>query len=224
MSSGIRFLHSTDASIPTPPSQRAFLYYDNTLKVFKAKLDDGSIIILNFSTELVEDVVGNLINSSSTIIATYNDPANILYLEIAPNSINTSHVNAISPTKIVDAQNKYIQATTTTSNDSPTLITTFPLTADGTYLIEARTEAIRISGITGNPGDGYTSIKTFRVKVVGGVGSIHNMQTSYQSRDLPNTYNIDFSISSGILQFWVIGMNGQLVRWSLDAKINLVLL
>lgn len=223
MSSGIRFLHSTDASIPTPPSQRAFLYYDDTLKVFKAKLDDGSIIILNFSTELVEDVVGNLINSSSTIIATYNDPANILYLEIAPNSINTSHVNAISPTKIVDAQNKYVQATTTTTNNSPTLITTFPVVGDGTYLVEVKVEAVRVTGLSGNPGDGFVAVKNFRVKTIGGVSSIHHVQTSYQSRDPGTTYNVDFSVSGSNVQFWVIGMNGQLVRWSIDIKVNLVL-
>lgn len=216
---GIRFLGAPDSVIPIPPAGRAFLFYNNVLNVFRVRLDDGSYITLNASQEYVEDIVGNLINSSSTIVANYNDPANQLYLEVANNSIQTIHVNQISPIKIGDAHNTHLQNSLITNDASLTQIITYNTTTDATFSIQAKWTALRLSGLSGSPGDGATFIRNVRIKRWGGNLTIHDLQSTYTSKD--GAFNILIATSGTQIIFYVVGKNNQQIRWVCDVDIHI---
>ncbi|MEM4359958.1 MAG: hypothetical protein QXT45_05465 [Candidatus Bilamarchaeaceae archaeon] len=216
---GIRFLGVDDANIPIPPTGRAFLFYNDVLNVFRARLDDGSYVTLNVSQEYVEDIVGNLINSSSTIVANYDDPANQLYLEIANNSIQTIHVNQISPIKIGDAYNVHVQNTLITSDNALTQIITYNTTADATFTISAKWTALRLSGASGSPGDGASFIRHCRVRRWSSALTLLDVQSTYTSRD--GSFNILIGVSGTQIIFYVIGKMNQNIRWVCDVDIHI---
>lgn len=83
---------TSDSLIPTPPSGKASLYYNITDRVYKAKLDDGTVIVLSVSQELVEDVVGNLFQDSSTVNVIYNDAGNALSVEVIQSALDLSQI------------------------------------------------------------------------------------------------------------------------------------
>lgn len=215
---GIRFLGTSDASIPVPPAGKAFLFYNSSLNAFRARLDDGSYITLSISTEVVEDIVGNLINSSSTIEAIYNDPLNQLYLEIKNNSIQTIHVDQISPVKIGDTYNRHVQNSLVTSDSSLTQIISYNTTSDGTFTIEAKWTALRLSGLSGSNGDGASFVRHVRVKRWGGSMSIVDLQSTYTSRD--GSFNVLVATSGTQIQFYVVGKNNQNIRWVCDVDVH----
>jgi hypothetical protein len=80
----------SDSEVQTPPAGRATLYYNDTDKVYKAKLSDGTVIVFAVTQEMVEDFVGNLIQDSATIDVTYNDLGNTLTLDVKQNALNIS--------------------------------------------------------------------------------------------------------------------------------------
>lgn len=219
MSAGIRFLGTDDASIPIPPAGRAFLFYNDALDVFRARLDDGSYVTLNASPEYIEDIVGNLINTSSTIVANYNDPANQLFLEIANNSIQTIHVNQISPIKIGDVYNTHLQHTLTTSDNSLTQIITYNTTTDATFTISAKWTALRLSGTSGSPGDGASFVRHCRVRRWSSSLTLLDVQSTYTSKD--GSFNILIGVSGTQIIFYVIGKTNQNIRWVCDVDIHI---
>lgn len=216
---GIRFHGTTDASIPIPPTGKAFLFYNNVLNVFRARLDDGSYITLNITTEMIEDIVGNLIDSSSTIVANYDDPNNKLYLEIANNSIQTIHVDQISPIKIGDNYNTHVQNTVVTNDNSLTQIITYNTVSDATFTIQAKWTALRIGGLSGSPGDGASFIRYARVRRWAGSLTLLDIQSTYTSRD--GAFNIAISTAGTQIIFYVIGKNNQQIRWVCDVDIHI---
>jgi hypothetical protein len=216
---GIRFAGTDDASIPIPPLGRAFLFYHSTLNVFRARLDDGSYITLNTTDEMIQDVVGSLINTSSTIVANYNDPANQLFLEVANNSIQTIHVNQISPIKIGDQYNTHLQNMVVTTDNSLTQIITYNTTTDATFTIQAKWTALRQSGLSGAPGDGASFIRHARVRRWGGSLTILDVQSTYTSKDGP--FNILIATSGTQIIFYVIGKANQSIRWVCDVDIHI---
>jgi hypothetical protein len=80
----------SDSEVQTPPAGRATLYYNDTDKVYKAKLSDGTVIVFAVTQEMVEDFVGNLIQDSATIDVTYNDADNVLTLDVIQTALNIS--------------------------------------------------------------------------------------------------------------------------------------
>jgi hypothetical protein len=195
------------------------LFFDNDVKAFKAKFDDGTIVVLNITEEYIQDVIGNLIANSSTIGATYDDVNDVLTLEVLANSIDTSHINTISPLKIVDQQNERYQNSIITNNNTPTLIQTLDCDQDGSWLVEARVVARRIGGLAGVPGTGATFKRTFRIKSIGSSVTIHDVQSDYTSRD-NNQINVTFNILSTDVQFFVVGLNNNNIKWNIDLIIN----
>lgn len=216
---GIRFLGTTDASIPIPPTGRAFLFYNSLLNVFRARLDDGTYITLNITDEYIQDVVGSLINTSSTIVANYNDPANQLFLEIANNSIQTIHVNQISPVKIGDTYNTHLQNMVTTTDNALTQIIAYNTTTDATFTIQAKWTALRQSGLSGSPGDGASFIRHARVRRWSGSLTLLDLQSTYTSKD--GAFNILIATSGTQIIFYVIGKSNQNIRWVCDVDIHI---
>lgn len=217
---GIRFTGTTDATVPIPPTGRAFLFYNDALKVFRARLDDGSYITLNVSQEFIEDIVGNLIQSSTTIVANYDDPNNVLYLEVANNSIGTVHVSQISPVKIGDAYNIHLQNTVTTNDAALTQIITFNTTTDAMFTIQAKWTALRIGGVGGSPGDGASFIKYVRVRRWGGNLAVMDEQSTYTSRD--GGFNVAIATAGSQILFYVVGKHNQQIKWVCDVDIHVV--
>lgn len=215
---GIRFLGTSDSTIPIPPTGRAFLFYNDSLGAFRARLDDGTYITLSISTEVVEDIVGNLINSSSTIVANYDDPANQLFLEIANNSIQTIHVNQISPVKIGDTYNTHLQNMLVTGDASLTQIISYNTLSDGMFTVSAKWTALRLSGLSGSPGDGASFIRQLRVRRWGGSLTVIDVQSSYTSRD--GSFNVLVATSGTQILFYVVGKNNQNIRWVCDVDIH----
>ncbi|MDW8348099.1 MAG: hypothetical protein RML94_14145 [Bacteroidia bacterium] len=219
----IRFSSSTDSAVPLPPTGKAFLYYDSNNSVFKAKLHDGTILIFNITAEFVEDTVASILHgaSSSTINVNHNDPADQIILEVKASSINSSHVSSITPIKIINNQHNRLQNIITTSGNSPATILTFTPATDGMYTIENIITGLRISGTSGNPGDGCSFKRTLRLRRWGGVLDILHIQSDYTSKD-NNGYMVGINVSGSALIIDVQGVSGQNMKWSIDSIINYI--
>lgn len=223
MASGIRFSHEIDSSIPVPSTGKAFLYYDNIAKAFKAKLDDGTIIIFNFTNEVIEDAIAVILQgaSSSTINVIHNDPADQVILEVKASSINTSHINSISPIKIINSQHNRLQGQLTTTGGAPGDIITYVPSTDGMYSLDLKVVGLRTSGVGGTPGDGCVLHRQARLRRWGGTLTLLAVQSTYTSRDDIN-YNVSFNISGSNLLVTVIGPSGQTIKWTADLTIDYV--
>lgn len=217
--SRIRFAGNTPASIPTPPATKANLFYDDTDKSFKAKLDDGTIVVLGVTQEYIEDIVGNLFTDSATIGVTYDDSGNIVTLEILPNSIDSSLVSSISPVKIIDEQNGRYKDTILTNDNTPTVIYTQDCSVNGIWLVEVRVTGRRIGGLSGSAGDGCTFKRTFRVKSISSSVTIHDRQSDYTSKD-QSVFNIQSIVSGTNIIIRVIGAIDNNITWTADVITN----
>jgi hypothetical protein len=206
---------TSDTEIPTPSAGRSFLFFNKTDQLYKARLDDGSISILSVNAEFVEDVVGGMFVDSSTIEFNYNDPANEMSADIKSNSIDSSHVYLITPAKIGDSNNNRYQATVNTTTGSFTTAYSLDCSNVGSLHVEAIITCARTGGIAGNPGDGATFKRDFRVKSIGGVVSIHDLQSTYTSRDTANM-KVDFQIIGTDINFRVGGVSNNNLRWNLE--------
>jgi len=88
----IRIQGSLDASIAIPPSGKASIFYNHIEKVVKARLDDGSYVLLTVSEEYVQDVVGSFFQDSSTIDVVYNDAGNIIGINVIQSALDISQI------------------------------------------------------------------------------------------------------------------------------------
>jgi hypothetical protein len=215
----VRFAGTPENQIATPPSGKAFLFFDDSDNTFKARLDDGSIILLTLTEEYIQDLIGNFFQDSSTISVVYDDNNNIISLEIAPSSINTTHVDSISPLKIIDNQNQRYQSNIITNNNLPTMIQLLECGIDGVWLVEARVTCFRIGGLAGIPGTSATLRRTFRIKSINSSVTVHDIQSDYTSRDNPQL-NWGVSVSGTNVEFLVYGLNNNNIRWNMDLIIN----
>lgn len=107
----IRIYEIDISLVQTPPSGRARIFLDSNDNMIKAKLDDGSIIILSVTSEYVEDIVGNLFGDSSTIDFTYNDSGNVASMDVILSALDISQIPNIpsgnlTSTNVQDALNE----------------------------------------------------------------------------------------------------------------------
>lgn len=213
--SRIRFKGTSSANIPIPPSGKASVYYDDSDKLLKMKLDTGGVIPLGITEESIQDLVGSLIDGSDTIEVIYNDEGNTLILNLKPGIINDYYVDKISPTKIIDEQNGRAQATITSNSSSPLSIYSLNCESEGCWMVELRVTCRRIGGLAGSPGDGATFKRTFRIKSIDSLVTVHDLQSDYTSRDNPNM-NVQVVVSSTDVVIKVIGIDDNDLKWNAD--------
>lgn len=215
----IRFQGTSASLIPTPPTGKASLFFDNLDNALKLRLDDGSIVALGVSEEYIQDIIGTMFTDSAAIDATYNDAGNVISVDIKPNIITDYYVDKISPTKIIDAQNGRYEASVITNNNSPTTILSIDCALDGMWLVEARLTGRRIGGLSGSPGDGCVFKRSFRVRSISSSVTVHDIQSDYTSRDNP-LMNVQVSVNSTYVTIKVVGVNNNNIKWNLDVLTN----
>lgn len=81
---------ASDTLIPTPPTGKASLFYNNVSKVYRAKLDDGTVITLSSDPEFIQDTVGAMFQDSATIDFTYNDAGGVAFVEVIQSALDTT--------------------------------------------------------------------------------------------------------------------------------------
>jgi hypothetical protein len=163
----------------------------------------------------IKDTVGAMMIDSPTIDMTYNSGPKQISAEIVPNSITDTQVNKISPTKIEDAQNKTYEGSVLTTNNIATTILSVNCATETSTLMEAKFVARRVGGTAGTAGDGATFKRSFRVKSIGGVVTIHDLQSDYTSRDNPQM-NVSFLVTGPVVELKVRGVNNNDIRWILN--------
>lgn len=88
--SRLRFSEIPNTAVLTPPAGKATVFLDSADNVLKAKLDDGSLIILSVTQEYLDDLVSNLLQDSVTIDFTYDDVGNKITGEVIQSALNIS--------------------------------------------------------------------------------------------------------------------------------------
>lgn len=213
--SRIRFKGTTSASIPTPPSGKASLYFDDSDNSLKMKIDTGDVVALGVTEEYIQDLIGALITGSGAIDVIYDDLGNTLSIDLKPSIIDDTYVDKISPTKIIDAQNGRAEATLITNTVAPSTIYSLDCSSDGCWMIELRVTTRRIGGLSGSPGDGGTFKRTFRIKSIGSSVTVHDFQADYTSRDNP-TMNVSALVVGTNVQIKVTGAVNNNLKWNAD--------
>lgn len=213
--SRIRFKGTTSANVPTPPSGRASLYYDDSDNGLKMKLPNGDVLALGVTEEYIRDLVGGLIQETGAISINYDDDNDVLFIDIKPGIINDSYVDKISPTKIIDEQNGRAKSTIITNDDSSMSIHSLDCSEDGCWMVELKITCRRLGGLAGSAGDGATFKRTFRIKSIGSSVTIHDLQSDYTSRDNRNM-NVLINVSSTNVLIKVKGINDNNLKWNAD--------
>lgn len=165
------------------------------------------------------DAVGNALVDSSTIDFTYDNLLGEIKADVKDESINSDHVYLITPVKIGDNLYSRYNATISTTNNSAATAFILDASNEGTLSVEVRVNNYRTGGTAGNPGDGAAFIRTFRVKTVGLVTTIHDMQSDFTSRDNP-LMNVDYLINGTNINFRVKGLMNNNLRWAMDIIVN----
>jgi hypothetical protein len=218
MSSSIKIKTSEAPQQPSTGYSR--IYVDEVDGHLKRKRDDGVVLDYDIASvpENIEDIIGAMVTDTSTINLTYDDPSGTLSADVNPNSITDNLISDVSPTKLQDSLFSYKRYTINTNTNVSTLIRAESLLSDGVYLFECKITAFRFSGL-GNPGDSATFIRTFRIKVISGLLTIHNTQSDYTSRDV-SAYNVNFQILGSDLNVNVVGVTGVNIRWNLELSLT----
>lgn len=211
----IRFKGVSSAQVPTPPPERASLFYDHTDNGLKMKLPTGDVLALGVTEEYIQEIVNAFFHSSDSISIVYDDDGNIISLDLRPNLITDYYVDKISPTKIVDSQNGRYESSIITNDASYNTIYSLDCSSEGSWLIELRITSRRLGGLAGNAGDGATFKRTFRIKSVNSSVTIHDLQADYTSRD-HHLMNVDVSVSSTNVLVKVRGVNNNNLKWNAD--------
>ncbi len=211
---------TSDSEIPTPSSGRSYLFYNKTDFLYKARLDDGSIVVLSVNEEYVEDIVGGMLIDTSTIDFSYNDISGEVTAVVKPSSIDTSHVDTIAPTKIVDSQNGRYEATVNTTNNTFTTAFSLDCSTDGAVFLTVNATCFRTGGSGGTAGDSGAFKRSIRVKTIGGVVTLHDSQSDYTSRDAASM-QVDFVVSGTDVNVRVRGATNNNIRWYLDIATNI---
>ena len=212
-----------DNLIPTPPTDKATIFYNSTEGTFKAKFDDGSVVPFGVSQSFIEqvalDAVGQALVDSSTIVFNYDNIAGEITASVAPSSIDSSHVDQISPVKIGDNYNTRLQDGAVTSGTTPVTILNLDCSSPGVWLVEYYASCFWVGGAQGSPGDSGTFKRTFRIKSIGGNISVLDFQSSYTSRD-SNSYNVSANVVGQFVELRIRGAAQQDLRWRVEAEIK----
>lgn len=211
----IRFKGVASSSVPTPPPERASLYYDHTDNALKMKLPTGDILALGVTEEYIQEIVNSFFDDSESISIVYDDDGNILSLNLKPDLINDYYVDKISPTKIIDSQNGRYKSSLITNDDTTTTIYSLDCSIEGAWLVEVKITSRRLGGLAGNSGDGATFKRTFRIKSINSSVTIHDLQSDYTSRD-NRQMDVLFSVNSTNVLIKVRGVNDNNLRWNAD--------
>lgn len=213
--SRIRFKGTSSNVIPTPPSGKASLYFDDSDNSLKIKLDTGEIIALGVSEQYIEEISTRLLINSESLTVTRDNDGNIVSIDLAPGIISDIYVDKISPTKIIDDKNGRFQASLITNTHLPQNIFAMDCGTDGTWLVELKITTRRLGGLAGSPGDGATFRRTFRVKSIGSSVTVHDYQSDYTSRD-NHTMNVLVSVNTTQLIITVIGAVDNNLKWNAE--------
>jgi len=212
--SRIRFTKTTEPA--TPPTNKS-TFYIGTDDHLKRKLDNGTVIDydLGSTVENIQDAVGAALTDTPTIDLTYDDTNNQIKADIQLASIDSTHVNSISPLKITDAQNGRFEASLITNDATPASIISLDCSVDGSWMVEVRLTTRRIGGLAGSPGDGATFKRTFRIKSIGSSVTVHDLQSDYTSKDNSNM-NVNVSVNTTNVLVNVIGVLDNNLKWNCD--------
>ena len=213
--SRIRFKGTTSNSILTPPQGRASLYFDEADNSLKLKLDTGEIVALGVSETYIQEISSQLFSNSTSLSVIKDSSGNITSIDLAPGIIGDSHINKISPTKIIDDKNGRFQSTLITDTQLPQNIFSMNCNMDGTWLMELKVTNRRLGGLSGSPGDGATFIRIFRIKSIGSLVTIHDYQSDYTSKDNKNN-NLVVSVNSTDIMVTVIGAANNNLKWNAE--------
>lgn len=215
--SRIRFTKTTEPNIPS--TNKSSLYVDVTDNHLKRKKDDGSVVDYDLGNqEGILDTVGQALVDSDTIEFTYDDLNDTITADIKDSSIDSTHVNSISPTKIIDGQNGRYQSSVITNSSTPVQFLSLDCSEDGTWMVELRILNETIGGLAGNTDHSAVFKKTFRVKTRNSSVTVHDLQSDYTSRD--NDCNINISISGTNIIIFVYGEDNTNIRWKGDVITN----
>jgi hypothetical protein len=163
----------------------------------------------------IEDIVGAMVTDTATIDMTYNSGTKKISSDIVANSITDTQVNKISLTKIEDAQNKNYESSVLTTNNVVTNILAVNCAVESSILMEAKFVARRTGGTAGTAGDGATFIRSFRVKSIGGVVTIHDIQSDFTSKD-NSLMNVSFAVVGTNVELRVRGVSNNNIQWVLN--------
>lgn len=163
----------------------------------------------------IEDSVGDMFVDTSTVDFSYNTLTNEISAIVPANSITDTQVNKISLTKIEDNQNKNYESSILTTNNIVTDILSVNVTSDCSIFMEAKIIGRRTGGSSGSAGDAATFKRSFRVKCIGGVVSIHDIQSDYTSRDNA-TWNVSFQAVGSNVFLKVKGASNNNIQWILN--------
>ncbi len=106
----IRIYEISASAVLTPPAGRARIFLD-TDGFIKAKLDDGSLIVLSVTPEYIQDVIGTFFGDSSTIDFTYDDSGNVATMDVIQSALDITQIpntpsGNLSATNVQDALNE----------------------------------------------------------------------------------------------------------------------
>lgn len=88
----IRIYEIAASSVLTPPAGRARIFLDSADNLIKARLDDGSLIVLSVTTEYIQDIVGSFFQDSGTINFTYDDNGNVASMDVFMSALDISQI------------------------------------------------------------------------------------------------------------------------------------
>jgi hypothetical protein len=158
-----------------------------------------------------QNAVGLILQETDTIRFIYNSTSHTISAEIKPDSLSSTQISSVSPTKIRSLNYQISEQTLFTTDINPTVLFSDLLIYDGVYQYELTVNAKRNSG-DGTLGESASFKRTFRVKNFGGSISIKDIQSDYTSRDDP-TWNIIFTHSSGNIEILAQGRDNTIIKW-----------
>jgi hypothetical protein len=92
------------SSVPVPPAGRSSIFLDVADLIYKAKLPDGSVILLSVSEEAIRDIIGTMIQDSNSIDFQYDDINNTATFEVKESGLNVFEI-PISPANGLTSDN-----------------------------------------------------------------------------------------------------------------------
>jgi hypothetical protein len=82
-------------------NQTSIVGISGTKAQFNSAVTDGDILyvgdVAQYTDEMAQDAVGNMVTDTSTVRLVYNDGANSMYADVLPDSINANHLTAGIP-------------------------------------------------------------------------------------------------------------------------------
>lgn len=77
-------------------NQTSIVGISGTKVQFNSAVTDGDILyvgdLTQYTDEMAQDAIGNMVTDTSTVRLTYNDGANSMYADVLPDSINSNHL------------------------------------------------------------------------------------------------------------------------------------